>query len=136
MPQSQYRPRRPPAQDTAHELKPLSVETATTAARIDWGSFDGDEMHALGVLARIIGFGDSTRPPVIVRDVLRDERLVDAGRWMLAQRRLPHEGDPHWLLVCRALTETDNSTPSDDRRVLARLSERHKRSSRSGAPRA
>jgi hypothetical protein len=92
-----------------------------------WSSFDEDEMHALGALARRIGFGDRARPLIVIKRDLSDARLIAAAEWLLEHQRFPLEKEPHHALVCRALTWTDNETPHDDQQALMRIAEHRRR---------
>lgn len=94
---------------------------------LDWSAFDADEMHALGTLARAVGFADRTRPTVIAQRDLTDARLIAAAEWLLGHQRFPLEKEPHHALVCRALTWTNGETPEDDQEALMRLAERRRR---------
>jgi len=101
----------------------------------DWSSFDGDEMSALGSLARTMGFGEAWRPMVIVKRDLSDERLIAAAQWLLEHQRFPLDKEPHHALVCRALTWTDQHTPHETQEALMRIAERRRRQS-TRSPRA
>jgi hypothetical protein len=94
---------------------------------LDWSSFDDDEMHALGCLARTVGRDERFRPVVIVKRELSDPRLIAAAEWLLQHQRFPLEKEPHNALVARALTWTEGETPHDDQQCLMRIAERRRR---------
>jgi hypothetical protein len=97
----------------------------------EWSSFDPDEMHALGALARSIGFKDDRRATVIIKRDLSDVRLVAAAEWLLKHQRFPLQKEPHHALVCRALTVTDGESATDDQEALMRIAERRRAEARS-----
>lgn len=95
---------------------------------LDWSSVDDDEMHALGIVARSVGFGETWRPVVIIKRDLADDRVAAAAHWLLEHRRFPLEKEPHHALVCRALTWTEGFSANDDQEALMRIAERRRRS--------
>jgi hypothetical protein len=97
-----------------------------TTRLLDWTKLDPDELHALGSLARTVGFEDTTRPHVLIDRDLSDPLMKAAAEWLLLHRRFPKEWEPFYALTCRALTWTDNETPEDDEKALMRIAVKRK----------
>jgi hypothetical protein len=97
-----------------------------TTRLVDWTTLDPDELHALGSLARTVGFEDTSRPHVLIDRDLSDPLMKAAAEWLLLHRRFPKEREPYFSLICRALTWTDNETSEDDERALMRIATKRK----------
>ncbi len=102
------------------------IQNHDRTRELDWTTLDPDELHALGSLARTVGFEDTSRPHVLIDRDLSDPLMKAAAEWLLAHRRFPKDGEPFHALICRALTWTDNETPEDDERALMRIATRRK----------